>query len=269
MDLMTILTNPQTYITLITLTFLEIVLGIDNIIFISLTVNKLPQSQHKSTSRLGLFLALFFRIGLLSTLAYLTGATTPFFTTNIGSLVFAPNLRDSILFGGGLFLLYKSIKEILTKIKLEEEHKKEDNKNVSFWGVIIQIIIIDMVFSFDSILTAVGLSKDLPVMIAAVVIAVAVMMLFSGKVNDFIDRYPTLQSLALVFLAMIGFLLVADATLDSIGGINISSHEGGVVAVNEIPKTYVYVALGFSLLVEYINIKIRKVSVNKIEEEAA
>ncbi len=267
MDIATILTNPQTYITLLTLTFLEIVLGIDNIIFISLTVNKLPQSQHKSTSRLGLFLALFFRIALLSTLSYLTGATTPFFSTTIGDLTFAPNLRDAILFGGGLFLLYKSIKEIAVKIKAEEEHKSVAKGNVSFWGVIVQIIIIDMVFSFDSILTAVGLSKDLPVMITAVLIAVIVMMLFSGKVNDFIDRYPTLQSLALVFLAMIGFLLVADASLDAIGGINISSHDGAIVNVNEIPKTYVYVALGFSLLVEYINIKIRKVAVNKIEGE--
>ena len=269
MEIATVLSNPQTYVTLFTLTFLEIVLGIDNIIFISLTVNKLPQAQHKSTSKLGLFLALFFRIALLSTLSFLTGATTPFFSTVIGSITFAPNLRDTILFGGGLFLLYKSIKEIVGKIKAEEQHKVEEKVRVSFWSVIAQIIIIDMVFSFDSILTAVGLSKDLPVMITAVVLAVIVMMLFSAKVNDFIDRYPTLQSLALVFLAMIGFLLVADAGLDAMGGFNISSHDGAMVTVHEIPKTYVYVALGFSLLVEYINIKIRKVSVNKIEEETA
>ena len=266
MDIMAILTNPQTYITLLTLTFLEIVLGIDNIIFISLTVNKLPQAIHKKTSRLGLFLALFFRIGLLCTLSHLTGATQPFFSTSIAGLTIAPNVRDTILLAGGIFLLYKSIKEIIGKMKAEG-HEIKTKEQVNFWGVLAQIILIDIVFSFDSILTAVGLSKDLPVMITAVVLAVIVMMLFSAKVNDFIDRYPTLQSLALVFLALIGFLLVADALLDTIGGIHIASPEGGISVVHEIPKTYVYVALGFSLMVEYINIKIRKVAVNKLEGE--
>jgi predicted tellurium resistance membrane protein TerC len=235
---------PQTWIALLTLTFLEIVLGIDNIIFISITINRLPQHQHKRARFIGLFLALFFRIALLTTLSYLTKATAPLFA--LGTL--GVSVRDIILFGGGVFLVYKTLKEIWEKVKgAESGHNLK--QSASFLGVVLQIIVIDIVFSFDSILTAVGLSKDLPVMIAAVVIAVIIMMLFSGYVSDFIDRYPTLQVLALAFLLLIGVLLILE-------GFHI-----------EIDKAYVYAALGFSLFVEAINIRIKKVAVINIEEE--
>lgn len=234
----------ETWIALLTLTFLEIVLGIDNIIFISIIVNKLPHKNQPKTRTLGLFLAMIFRIALLFTISYLSGATEPLFS--IASL--GISIRDLILFAGGVFLLFKSIKEIWGKVKGAEEHK-EMKQSESILAVIMQIILIDIVFSFDSILTAVGLSKDLPVMVAAVIISVIIMMLFSGKVGEFIERYPTLQTLALAFLVLIGGLLVLE-------GMHI-----------EVEKVIVYVALAFSLSVEAINIKIRKVAVNTIEED--
>jgi len=234
--------QPETWITLLTLTFLEVVLGIDNIIFISITINKLPQHQHKSVRFIGLFLALFFRIALLTTLSYLTKAVSPLFA--IGHL--GISLRDMVLFGGGVFLVYKTLKEIWEKVKgAESGHGLK--QSASFFGVVLQIILIDIVFSFDSILTALSLSRDLVVMISAVVIAVIIMMLFSGYVSDFIDRYPTLQTLALTFLLLIGVLLVLE-------GVHI-----------EVDKGYVYAALGFSILVEAINIRIKKVAVINID----
>ena len=233
----------DTLITLLTLTFLEIVLGIDNIIFISIIVNKLPVKRQRFARLLGLGLALFFRIALLSTIKFLTGATDPLFTL----LQHPFSLRDLILLGGGLFLLYKTLKELWEKIKGSSHHDSKSKQSESFFFVLIQIILIDIVFSFDSILTAVGLSKDLFVMISAVVISVIVMMLFSGAVAKFIHKYPTIQTLALVFLLLIGAVLVFE-------GFHI-----------EIPKPYIYAALGFSLIVEFINIRIRKVSVYEDE----
>lgn len=234
---MELLLDPQNWIALLTLTFLEIVLGIDNIIFISIITNKLPIERQKATRNLGLVFAMVFRVLLLLTISYFIKLTNPLFTLfNIGFSV-----RDLVLMAGGVFLIVKSISEIHQKMEGEEHVVKVKSKN-SVMSVVFQIILIDMIFSFDSILTAIGLSNQIPLMITAIIISILVMMLFAGAVSKFINKHPSLQVLALSFLILIGFMLVIDGF-----------H-------HHVPKGYIYFAVFFSLLVEIINMRISKKS---------
>lgn len=235
---MEIFLNAESWVALLTLTFLEIVLGIDNIIFISIVTGKLPLAQQPKARKVGLTLALIFRIGLLLGITWIIGFTEPLFS------VFELDIsgRDLILMAGGLFLLAKSTSEIHHKIEGQEmSHSEETTKSTqSFAKIITQIILLDMVFSFDSILTAVGLTQQVLIMIIAVIISIGVMMIFAGKISDFINKHPTLQILALSFLILIGFMLVIE-------GFHF-----------HVPKGYIYFAVAFSLLVEILNMRLRK-----------
>lgn len=229
------ITDPQSLIALLTLTVLEIVLGIDNIIFISILSGKLPKEQQKKGRLLGLSLAMITRILLLFSISLIVKLTEPFIT------VFGLGIsgRDLILLIGGLFLLAKSTMEIHSKLEGEEEHHDVKAK-VSFWGVIIQILLLDIVFSLDSVITAVGMANDLAVMVIAVIIAVIFMMFFSGSISEFVENHPTIKILALSFLLLIGFSLIAEGF-----------HQ-------HIPKGYIYFAMAFSVFVEMLNLKMRK-----------
>ena len=228
------LTDPQAWIALATLTALEIVLGIDNIIFISILSGKLPAHQQEKARMTGLALAMFTRIALLFSLTWLMGLTAPLFSV-IGREVSG---RDLILIAGGLFLLAKSTLEIHDKLEGEEGHSSA-KAAASFAGIIFQILLLDIVFSLDSIITAIGMASQLAVMVTAVVIAVAFMMLFSGKISAFVDEHPTIKMLALSFLILIGVALIGDG-LDM-----------------HIPKAYIYFAMAFSVMVEMLNMKVR------------
>ncbi len=234
---MDVFLHAETWVALLTLTFLEIVLGIDNIIFISLLTGKLPAEKQKKTRTTGLLLALVFRILLLSAVSHIIRLTNPLFT--IASFQFSA--RSLILIGGGLFLLGKSTMEIHEKItKFEHsENAQKNNTHVSFITIIIQIILLDIVFSFDSILTAVGLTEHVLIMIIAVILAMIVMIAFSGIISNFINKHPSFQILALSFLILIGTMLIAEA---------FNYH---------VPKGYIYFAVAYSLGVELINMKIR------------
>ena len=229
------ITDPQALIALLTLTVLEIVLGIDNIIFISILSGKLPKEQQKKGRLVGLSLAMVTRILLLFSISLIVKLTEPFFT------VFEIGIsgRDLILILGGLFLLAKSTVEIHSKLEGEEEHHDVKAK-VSFAGVIIQIMLLDIVFSLDSVITAIGMANDLAVMIIAVIIAVIFMMFFSGSISDFVENHPTIKILALSFLLLIGFSLIVEGL-----------HQ-------HIPKGYIYFAMAFSVFVEMLNLKMRK-----------
>ncbi len=227
-------TQPETYISLITLTFLEIVLGIDNIIFISIITGRLQESVREKARIIGLSVALIFRIMLLLAISWVIGLVEPLFHV-FGHPVSG---RDLILLGGGLFLLVKSTLEIHNQIS-GDEHEKSAKGKVSFGSVIFQIVILDLVFSLDSVITAVGLVKHVEVMITAIIISMVIMILFAGTVSDFIHKYPTVKMLALSFLLMIGLLLVVE-----------SFHI-------EVPKGYVYFAMAFAFGVEMLNIKVR------------
>lgn len=230
------ITDPQSLIALLTLTVLEIVLGIDNIIFISILSGKLPLEQQKKGRLIGLSLAMISRILLLFSISIIIKLTSPIFT------VFSMDIsgRDLILFYGGLFLLGKSTHEIHDKLEGPEEHLDMNKKKVSFKSVIIQIMLLDIVFSLDSVITAIGMANELIIMVLAVVIAVIFMMLFSGAISKFVEDHPTIKILALSFLLLIGFSLVAEGL-----------HQ-------HIPKGYIYFAMAFSVFVEIINLKIRK-----------
>lgn len=228
---------PETWISLLTLTFLEIVLGIDNIIFISIVADKLPKDDQAKARNIGLILAIVIRIFLLMGISYIVQLTSPLFTI----FDLAISVRDIILIAGGIFLLAKSTTEIHHKVNGEEaELGQKDGKKMTVNAAIVQIIVLDMVFSFDSILTAVGLSDHLPVMIAAVVLSLGVMLAFAGKIAKFINEQPTVQMLALSFLIMIGTLLILD-------GFHV-----------HVPKGYIYFSLVFSLLVEFLNQRMSK-----------
>jgi predicted tellurium resistance membrane protein TerC len=229
------ITDPEIWIALITLTSLEIVLGIDNIIFISILAGKLPESQQAKARQIGLSLAMLVRIALLFSLAWVIRLTTPLFT------VFDHPVsgRDLILLIGGLFLLAKSTYEIHEKLEGEEGHA-EAKVHPTFTSVIVQILLLDVVFSLDSVITAVGMVRQLPVMVAAVVIAVGVMLVAAGSVSEFVERHPTVKMLALSFLLLIGFSLVAEG---------LEFH---------IPKGYIYFAMGFSVFVEMLNLRLRR-----------
>jgi len=234
--------EPHTWVSLLTLTFMEIVLGIDNIIFISIVVNRLPRAEQGRGRTIGLLLALLFRVGLLLSISWIVGLKTPLFYLNLPFLDanFGVAGRDIILLAGGLFLIAKSTTEIHTKLQGEEEEALAAGNTTSLPRIIAQIIVIDIVFSFDSILTAVGLVDNVLVMILAVILAMGVMLAFSGYVADFVNDNPTIKVLALSFLIMIGVMLVMEAF-----------HK-------EIEKGYIYFAMAFSLVVEMLNMRLRK-----------
>lgn len=229
------LTDPQVWMALITLTALEIVLGIDNIIFISIQAGKLPVAQQEKARLVGLGLAMFIRIALLFSLTWLMGLTAPLVTI-VGTEISG---RDLILLSGGLFLIWKSTMEIHEKLE-GTEGDAVVGAGATFGAVIVQILLLDIVFSLDSIITALGMANQLMVMVAAVVIAVAFMMLFSGKISAFVEKHPTIKMLALSFLLLIGVALIGDG-LDM-----------------HIPKGYIYFAMAFSVLVEMLNLRMRR-----------
>jgi predicted tellurium resistance membrane protein TerC len=243
---MEFLSNPEIWISLITLSVLEIVLGIDNIIFISILAGKLPENQQKKARQLGLALAMFTRVLLLLSLNWMMTLTTPLF--NMADLIglnegewiekLAISGRDLILLIGGLFLIYKSTKEIHEKLE-GAESSAGAKKKLSFSATILQILLLDIVFSLDSVITAVGMASHVEVMIAAVIIAVIVMMLAAGGISNFVNNHPTVKLLALSFLLLIGVSLLAEA---------FEQH---------IPKGYVYFAMAFSVLVEMLNLRVK------------
>ena len=229
--------DPSAWVALATLTALEIVLGIDNIIFISILVGRLPEHQRQKARIMGLGLAMLTRIALLMSLAWVMSLTEPLFTVTF--LERGISGRDFILFGGGLFLLWKSTVEIFDALEGEEEAAKQAGKANAFFLILIQIAIIDIVFSLDSVITAVGLSQHVPIMVIAIMIAVFMMMFAAKAIGDFVDRHPSLKMLALSFLILVGFTLMAEGF-----GLHI-------------PKAYIYTAMGFSLAVEALNIRLR------------
>lgn len=228
------LANPHVWMALVTLSALEIVLGIDNIIFISIQASKLPHHLQDKARKIGLVLAMFVRIALLFSLNWLMGLTVPLFNV-VGNEISG---RDLILITGGLFLIWKSTMEIHEK--LEGEEVSSTSVGTTFGAVIFQILLLDIVFSLDSIITALGMAEQLSVMIAAVIIAVAFMILFSKKISEFVEQHPTIKMLALSFLLLIGVVLIGDG-LDM-----------------HIPKGYIYFAMAFSVMVEMLNLKLRR-----------
>ncbi len=252
---MDIFADFNTWVALLTLIFLEIVLGIDNIIFISITTSKLPQESQKKATNLGLLLAMVMRIILLLGVSYLIAMKDPFFSFDLDYLKADITGQSLILLLGGIFLLYKSTSEIHHKVEGATEENTIKKASSSFISVIIQIILIDIVFSFDSVLTAVGMTNGidgaLTIMVIAVVISVLIMMLFAQPVSKFVNKHPTIQMLALSFLILIGFMLVTE-------GAHLAHAEVFHQEVGAIPKGYLYFAIAFSLGIEALNFKIRK-----------
>ena len=226
--------SAEGWIALVTLTILEIVLGIDNIVFISILAGKLPVEDRARARKIGLSLAMFIRIALLWSITWVMRLTTPWFVA-FGNEISG---RDMILLVGGLFLIAKSTHEIHEKLEGEEGHGTA-KAAASFVGIIIQILLLDIVFSLDSVITAVGMAKDLAVMVLAVIVAVGVMLVSAGAISDFVERHPTVKMLALSFLLLIGVSLIGEG-LDQ-----------------HIPKGYIYFAMGFSIFVEMINLRVR------------
>ena len=248
--------NIDVWVALLTLTFLEIILGIDNIIFISISANKLPKEQQKKATMLGLSLAMITRILLLFSVSYLIALKDPFIMINNSWLETGITGQSVILLLGGLFLLYKSTSEIHHKMeKTTNINSNTNSKTSTFSKIIIQIILIDIVFSFDSILTAVGMTNGidgaLTIMILAIIISMIIMMVFANSVSTFVNNNPTIQMLALSFLILIGFMLIAE-------GAHLSHVKIFNKSIGAIPKGYLYFAITFSLVVEALNMKIRK-----------
>ncbi|HKX41617.1 MAG TPA: TerC family protein [Burkholderiaceae bacterium] len=241
-----LLTDPQAWIALATLTALELVLGIDNVIFISILVDKLPLAQRERARRIGLFMAMFMRIGLLMVLSWIVGLVAPLFTV-LGQAISG---RDLILIAGGLFLIWKSTGEIHQSLEGEEGHASSAVK-ATFAAVILQIMVVDIVFSLDSIITAVGMVDRIEVMIAAVVLSVGLMMVFAGAIGKFVSDHPTIKMLALSFLVVVGVTLIAE-------GFD-----------HHVPKGYIYFAMAFSVAVEMLNIRMRKRAMKPAELHAA
>ena len=237
-----LLSDPQVWIAFFTLTALELVLGIDNIIFISILIDKLPQERRALARRVGLFLAMFMRIGLLLLLSWVVGMTEPLFSLLRQEI----SGRDLILIVGGLFLLWKSTKEIHQLLE-GETGEASAAVRATLTAVIVQITIIDLVFSLDSIITAVGMVDQVEVMIAAVIVSVLLMMAFAGRIGRVVSDHPTIKMLALAFLVVIGVVLIAD-------GFD-----------HHIPKGYVYFAMAFSIAVESLNLRMRKRAVRPAE----
>lgn len=254
---MEVFLNPDAWVALLTLTFLEIVLGIDNIIFISIVTGKLPEEKRKKATQIGLFLAMFMRIALLMGITYLIAMKEPWFSIDWGWFSADFTGQALILLAGGIFLIYKSTKEIHEKVdhKGEEEKELKTSAAKSFGNVIFQILLIDLIFSVDSILTAVGMTNGLEgalyIMVTAVVISVGVMMLFAVPVGNFVNKNPSIQILGLAFLILIGFMLMTESMHLSNAAL-VGQHVGAV------PKGYLYFAIAFSLAVEFLNMKMRK-----------
>lgn len=232
---MDLLASPEAWVAFLTLTALELVLGIDNVIFISILVDKLPEKQREFARRLGLFLAMFMRIGLLLVLSWLVGLTAPLFTLLKQEI----SGRDLILVGGGLFLLWKSTMEI-HQLMEGEEGEASSKVKATFAAVIFQVIVVDLVFSLDSIITAVGMVNEIPIMVAAVIVSVALMMAFAGAIGRFVSAHPTIKMLALSFLFVVGVALIAEGFDKSV------------------PKGYIYFAMAFSVVVEMLNLRVRR-----------
>ena len=230
-----LLTDPQAWIALLTLTALELVLGIDNIIFISILVDKLPVEKRELARKIGLFMAMFMRIGLLLVLSWIVGLTAPLFTVLQNEFTG----RDLILVAGGLFLLWKSASEIHQLLE-GREGSHSAAVPATFSAVIVQIMIIDLVFSLDSIITAVGMVDEVAIMIAAVIASVGLMMVFASSIGRFVSDHPTIKMLALSFLIVVGVVLIADGF------------------EHHVPKGYVYFAMAFSVAVEMLNIRVRR-----------
>jgi predicted tellurium resistance membrane protein TerC len=237
-----LLLNPEIWIAFFTLTALELVLGIDNIIFISILVDRLPKEKQELARRIGLFMAMFMRIGLLLLLSWIVGLTEPV----LSLFGFDISGRDLILISGGLFLIWKSTGEVHQLLEGEEGGESR-NVASSFFGVVVQILIIDLVFSLDSIITAVGMVSEVAVMIAAVVASVGLMMLFAGAIGRFVSDHPTIKMLALSFLVVVGVVLIADGF------------------GHHVPKGYIYFAMAFSVSVEMLNIRLRKKAAKPVE----
>ena len=232
---MDLITSPEAWIAFATLTALELVLGIDNIIFISILVDKLSADQREIARRIGLFMAMFMRIGLLLVLSWIVGLVEPMFS------IFNHEVsgRDAILLLGGMFLIWKSTTEIHQTLEGGENDHTASSKN-TLYSVILQIMVIDIVFSLDSIITAVGMVDQVEIMIAAVICSVALMMLFARAIGDFVSEHPTIKMLALSFLVVVGVVLIAEGF------------------EHHIPKGYIYFAMAFSVCVEMLNIRLRK-----------
>jgi len=239
---MELLTNPESWIALLTLIALELVLGVDNVIFISILAGKLPKSQQPRARSTGIGLAVFTRILLLLSLSWIIGLEEPFFT------IFGLGIsgRDLILLAGGIFLLGKSTFEIHEKLEGVEGHASA-KVAASFASVIIQIMLLDIVFSLDSVITAVGMVNEIPIMIVAVIAAAGVMIFAAGPISNFVEEHPTIKMLALSFLLLIGFTLVVEG---------LHAH---------IPKGYIYFAMGFSVLVEMLNLRLRAKSAHPVK----
>ncbi len=231
-----LLSDPQIWIAFFTLTALELVLGIDNIIFISILVDKLPKEKQEFTRRLGLFLAMFMRIGLLLTLSWIVGMTQPLFS--VAGMGFSG--RDLVLLGGGLFLLWKSVGEIHETFEGAGSNGASAAVKSTFAGIVLQIMVIDLVFSLDSIITAVGMVDQIAVMVAAVIVSVGLMMFFAGPIGRFVSSHPTIKMLALSFLVVVAVVLIAEGF------------------GHHVPKGYIYSAMAFSVVVEMLNIRLRK-----------
>ena len=231
-----LLGDPQAWIALVTLIALELVLGIDNIVFISILVDKLPKREQERARRVGLFMAMFMRIALLLGLSWVVGLTAPLFSV-LGQEISG---RDVILIGGGLFLLWKTTGEIHQSLAGAGEPPAASRVALGFGAAIVQIMVIDMVFSLDSIITAIGMVDQLEVMIAAVVASVGLMMLFAAAIGRFVSEHPTIKMLALSFLVVVGVVLIAEG---------FDQH---------VPKGYIYFAMAFSLAVEMLNIRMRR-----------
>ncbi len=268
-----IFTSPDAWIALLTLTFLEIVLGIDNIIFISIAAGKLPENHRKKATNIGLILAMVMRIVLLFGITWLTAASKPFWVFDQGWISGGISIQALILFAGGLFLLYKSTKEIHEKVEDRGHDEREVTKSRgnTLNKAIIQIMVINIVFSFDSILTAIGMTNGISpnpndaliLMIVAVVISVIIMMLFANPVGEFVNKHPSIQILGLSFLILIGFMLIAEAS--HIGHLVVFDQEVGTI-----PKGYLYFAIAFSLMVEFFDLRMtknRKLKAEKVSSE--
>jgi len=235
------LLQPTTWIAFLTLVALELVLGVDNVIFISILAGKLPQGEQKRARTTGIMLAVVTRILLLLSLSWIIGLTEPLFTI----WNFDISGRDLVLLAGGLFLIWKSVHEIHQKLE-GQEGESSAKVRAAFWSVIIQIMLLDIVFSLDSVITAVGMVSELSIMIAAVVIAAIVMVFTSTPLSNFVEHHPTIKMLALSFLLLIGFTLLVEGL-----------HQ-------HIPKGYIYFAMGFSVLVEMLNLRLRQASVRPV-----
>ena len=230
------LTSPETYVSLLTLTAMEIVLGIDNVVFIAILVGKLPEAQQPRARQIGLGLALVMRLGLLFAISWVMGLTEPLFS------VFGRSFsgRDLILLGGGLFLVAKATYEIYDKLEVQHSEAARKGGAAGYGAILAQIVVLDIVFSLDSVITAVGMAQQIAVMVVAMVVAVGVMLVFAGRIGDFVNRHPSMKVLALAFLLLIGVMLVAEGMGQHIG------------------KGYIYFAMAFSLGVELLNMRLRR-----------